>query len=245
MKVITFVGLLIFFVALALNVEPALAGPGGKIAKAAVETFWGRVALGALAIIFLPLLTYIFFKEKMAERRAYADLRFMASHSAKFEWLKIRERVKESFYKVHSGWEAEDLSTTVNWMTDWYWQNQQLAHLEKWKKQNLVNICNVKKITGIRPILFVHRNHGSEHEDSMLVISIKAKMNDYLQHRENGKVVEGSKKIRVIETLWSFTLENGIWKVSDIEEGNMSLGYAKAARHLPAIEKTIVSDLRA
>ena len=27
-------------------VEPALAGPGGKIARAMFETFWGKVVLG-------------------------------------------------------------------------------------------------------------------------------------------------------------------------------------------------------
>jgi len=77
---------------------------------------------------------------------------------------------------VHSGWEKEDLSDVSGWMTDWYWQNQQLAHLEKWKRDGLVNICDVKKITNIKPLLFVHRNHGQEHEDSMVVISIEAKM---------------------------------------------------------------------
>jgi hypothetical protein len=45
-------------------VEPALAGPGGKIARAAFETFWGRVALGFLTILFLPLIMYVIIREK-------------------------------------------------------------------------------------------------------------------------------------------------------------------------------------
>lgn len=232
------------FIAL-LAIEPAMAGPGGKIARAAFETFWGRVALGVLTIVFLPLITYVLFLEKLSERRARKDLRFMAGYSSLFEWLKVQERAKDCFFRVHSGWEKEDLSEVSNWMTDWYWQNQQLAHLDRWKKEGLVNICDVKNITKIKPLLFVHRNQGEEHEDSMVVISIEAKMRDYLQDRATGKVVEGSKRYKEVETVWSFTLENGVWKVSNIEEDSMSTAYAKMVKELPKIETTVVSDLRA
>lgn len=226
-------------------VEPAMAGPGGKIARAAFETFWGKVLLGILTVIFLPLITYVILREKISERRARKDLRFMAAYSPKFEWLKIQERAKDCFYRVHSGWEKEDLSGVSSWMTDWYWQNQQLAHLERWKNEGLINICEVKKITHIKPLLFVHRNHGQEHEDSMVVISIEANMKDYLQRRDTGEIVEGSKKFKEVETVWSLTMVDGEWKVSDIEEGSMSLAYAKLASELPKIEATVVSDLRA
>ncbi len=169
----------------------------------------------------------------------------MAGYSPLFELLKIQERAKECFFRVHSGWKEENLSGVSAWMTDWYWQNQQLAHLDRWKKEGLVNICDVKKVTNIKPLLFVHRNQGEEHEDSMVVISIEANMKDYLQDRNTGTVVEGSKRYKEVETVWSFTLENGVWKVSDIEEASMSLAYAKMVTDLPKIESTVISDLRA
>ena len=165
-----------------LFADRAFAGPGGIIASAAFETFWGRIILGILTIIFFPLITYVVLREKISERRARKDLRFMASYSSQFEWLTIQQRLKDCFFRVRSGWEDEDLSGVKAWMTDWYWQNQQLVYLEKWKKQGVKNICDVKKITHIKPLLFVHRNHGQEHEDSMIVISIEAKMKDYLQN---------------------------------------------------------------
>jgi hypothetical protein len=232
-------------IALLLAVEPAIAGPGGKIASALFDTFWGRIVGGILVVVFLPLITYVLIREKLSERRARKDLRFMAGYSPLFDWLKIQERAKDCFFRVHSGWEQEDLSQVSGWMTDWYWQNQQQVHLERWKNEGLVNTCVVKKISNIKPLLFVHRNSGGEHEDSMVVISIEAKMKDYLQDRESGKVVEGSKRFKEVETVWSFTLEDGMWKVSDIEEGSMSLAYARVARELPAIESTVVSELRA
>jgi len=228
-----------------LAVEPAMAGPGGQIARAAVDTFWGRIILGLLFIFFLPLILYILLREKLSERRARRDLAFMARHSAQFDWLKIQQRAKDCFLRVHSGWEKENLSQVSEWMTDWYWQNQQMVHLDRWKREGLVNVCKVKKITGIHPLLFVHRNSGEEHEDSMIAILISANMQDYLQNRSTGKVVEGCKKFKEVETIWTFTLIDGSWMVSDIEEGSMSLAYAKQVKHLPDIESTIVSDLRA
>ena len=241
---IIFIVLTCVFITL-LTIEPAIAGPGGKIASAAFESFWGRILLGILTIIFLPLITYVLVYEKLSERRARKDLRFMAEYSSAFEWLKLQERAKDCFLRVHSGWEKEDLSGVSNWMTDWYWQNQQMVHLNRWKKEGLVNICEVKKITHIKPLLFVHRNQGEEHEDSMIVISIEAKLKDFLQDRNTGKVVEGSKRYKEVETIWSFTMENGAWKVSDIEEANMSIAYAKLFKDLPKIETTVLSDLRA
>ena len=223
-------------------VDPALAGPGGKIARVAFETFWGRIILVALIIIFMPLIIMILFQEKRAEKKARKDLRFMANHDPRFDWLKIQERAKDCFFRVHSGWEREDLTSVSDWMTDWYWQNQQMVHLDKWKKEGLVNICTVRMSTYFKPLLFVHRNSRLEHEDSIVVISIKAQMEDYLQNRETKKIVEGSKGFKWVETVWTFTMENGTWKVSNIEEGAMATAYAKLVKELPDIESTLVAS---
>ena len=69
-------------------------------------------------------------------------------------------------------------------------------------------------------------------------------MNDYLQDRTTGKIVEGSKAYKDVETVWTFTLEDGLWKVSDIDEDSMSLAYAKMTRDLPDIASTVISELR-
>ena len=165
----------------------------------------------------------------------------MAGYSTKFELLKIYERAKDCFFRVHSKWRDEDLSGVSNWVTDWYWQNQQAVHLERWKKEGLINICHVESITDIKPLLFVHRNQGREHEDSMVVLSIGAKMQDYLMERKS----ESIKSFKYVDTIWSFTLEDGEWKVSNIEDGIMWSEYSRLTQELPRIESTVVSDLRA
>ncbi len=225
--------------------EPALAGPGGRIARSLFDSFWGKVALAALTILLAPVIVYVILKEKRAERRTRQDLKFLAGRHPGFDWFKIRERAIDCFIRVHSAWREEDMAEAAQWMTDWYWQNQQMAHLNRWKKEGLVNHCDVKKITGIKPLLFVHRNDGAEHEGSLLVLSIEANMKDYLAERESGQVVEGNKKYKEVEAVWTFTWIDGLWRVSNIEDGALSLDYALEALAQPALEETEGQRVRA
>lgn len=235
------VKLLWVFLACLLITEPALAGPGGKIASAAFETFWGRVILTLITLFFLPIILWVTMIEWRAKHRVMKDLRFMAHVNPKlFDWLKVKQRTKDCFTRVHHGWQDEDLSETSQWMTDWYWQNQQITALNQWKKKGLVNICNVKKITKISPVYFRHRNEDEQaHEDSMIVIAIEAYMQDYLKERDTDKIVEGSKRYKKVATLWTLCIEDGQWKVNDIDDGDLSLSYAKQSKYLPPIESTL------
>jgi hypothetical protein len=95
-------------------------------------------------------------------------------------------------------------------MTDWYWQNQQLVYLDKWHKAGLRNICEVKKVRAVRPLLFIHRNDDIAHEGSLLVVSLTAKMKDYRVQGDTDKVVEGDRKFkdhvpRIEETVLGLT----------------------------------------
>lgn len=236
--VATLVTALLFFI------EPAMASPGGKIASAVFNTFWGRIILVGLVIFFLPLIIYNEVREQFAKRRALQDLRFMMKHDAQFDWLTIRNRVTDCFYRVHSGWSKSDLSDTSDWMTDWYWQNQQLVYLDDWERKGLENVCHVKKLKSVQPLLFVHRNVEQAHEQSLLVVSIQATMQDYLQEKATGKVLEGDKRYKEVYHLWSFVLEGGEWKVSNIEEISHLSDYLKWAKQLPKIEDTVVSQPR-
>lgn len=222
--------------------EPALAGPGGMIAKAAAKTLLGKIVIGILIVFFLPIFVYIRIKEKISERRARRDLRFMAAYDPLFDWLKLRERALDCFYRIHSAWRKEDVSEASEWMTCWYWQNQQLAFLDRWEREGLINHCEVKKVKSVRPLLFVHRNDAGPHEGSVIAISVTAHMQDYLSLRESGKVVEGDKKWKDVETIWSFTLGNGCWKVSNIESAACSLEYANMVKELPPIQETLKAD---
>lgn len=235
-------GVLVCLLGLVL-VDPTMAGPGGRIARATFNTFFGKVVLAVLTVLLLPFIIYVLAKEKMAERRARHDLRFVAQFSKDFDWLRLRERATDCFLRVHAAWRSEQMAEAHEWMSDWYWQNQQLVFLDRWQREGLVNVCNVKKTTHIKPLLFVHRNDdGRQHEGSTVILSITAYMQDYLARRDSGEVVEGSKKFKDVATIWSFTMIDGKWRVSNIEDSALSMTYAKMAAELPAIEQTMLQQ---
>ena len=54
-------------------------------------------------------------------------------------------------------------------------------------------------------------------------------------------MVEGDKKFKNIETIWSFTLADGKWRVSNIEPSDMTMEYITQAKGLPSIEETVMT----
>jgi hypothetical protein len=212
--------------------EPAFAGPGGAIASGLFRTLPGQILLGVLTVIFLPMILYVMFKEFLAQRRTAADLKNLAALHEEFDWIVLKERITEAFLRVHSAWRKEQMEEASQWMTDWYWQNQQMAYLDQWERDGLVNHCRVKKINRFRPLFVRYRNQNGVLDGSRLVVSITAMMEDYLAQRATGKVVQGKKGFADVETVWTFVFERGRWVVTNIEEGNVSLQYA-----------TLVNDL--
>ena len=163
----------------------------------------------------------------------------MATVDERFDWIGMHQHIVRCFYRIHAGWEEEHLEAAANAMTRWYWKNQQMAVLDRWRREGLQNICHVKRISNLRPLLFVHLNQGQAHEGSTVTVAITARMKDYLQRRDTGKLVEGSRLTKKVETLWTFRIEDGQWRVSNIEEGSLSTAYARMRKDLPKIESTI------
>lgn len=214
----------------------AFAGPGGRIASAAFKSFWGRVVLGVLVVVFLPLVLYVVGQEWLAERRAHGVLRRLRSAHPAFDWLTLKDRVVECFHRVHSAWRREDMAQAAAWMTDWYWQNQQLAHLDQWAAQGLVNHCSVKSVGGVRPLHIACRDTEGSFLGTRLVVAVQAKMEDYLAERASGKVVEGRKGYHDVETVWTLELGTAGWRVANIEEDALTLAYARMTNEVPEVQ---------
>lgn len=66
-------------------VEPMYAGPGGKMASAVFDGFWGRVLLAALTIAPTPWIVCFHAHEHLAVKRTQTNLRFMARLSSHLE----------------------------------------------------------------------------------------------------------------------------------------------------------------
>jgi len=157
-----------------------------------------------------------------------------------FDWIKLRKRIQDCFYRVHAAWGKSDVSEPSEWMTDWYWKNQQMVYLDGWERDGLVNICEVEVIGGIKPIMFSFRgDEGIPGEGSELAVLISARMKDYLERESDGELVEGDRKKKEVERVWSFTYESGKWVVSNIEEGTNSLEYIEMMKTVPKIEEAL------
>ena len=70
---------------------------------------------------------------------------------------------------------------------------------------------------------------------------MSANMQDYLARKADGEVIEGSKKFKEVETLWTFELDNGKFKVANIDMSDMLSDYLRMAKDLPSIESQIGS----
>lgn len=227
------------FLAFFIVIEPSWAGPGGKIASTIYDTFWGKVLLIVILLIIWPLVLFNSIKKHFAIRRSLKDISYVSTHNADFNWIDIKQRLQDCFNSVHLNWETEDLSKAGEWMTDWYWQNQQRVHLQRWRMEGLKNICKVKKISSIKPILFVHRNGSQAHEGSVLIVEFEAVLKDYLQDKNSGKVVEGNRLYKRVRSVWTFKLVDSRWKVNNIEESHVLSTYSGMIKDLPPIETTI------
>jgi len=223
-------------------IEPAFAGPGGKIASAMFQSFWGKIIVFVLIILFSPLILYTIIREYLAQRRTLNDLHQLAQINPLFDWLTSRDRVTDCFYRIHAAWHKEDMAEASDWMTDWYWKNQQIVYLDQWAKEGLINHCRVKKISDITPLFLACRGDKKEPTGSRLVVSITAKIEDYLAKRETGEILEGKKGFSDVETIWTFVIQNNQWKVANIEEGILSLDYAQLTNELPAYIKGYEMD---
>jgi hypothetical protein len=218
-------------------IEPAVAGPGGKIAAALFQTLWGKILLFFLVILFLPLILYALIREYLAQRRTLKDLSQLALVNNLFDWVNLQERIIECFYSVHAAWHNENITEASEWMTNWYSKNQQIVYLDAWAKKGLINHCQIKKINHIRPLFLAYRGDDKQAEGSRIVLSIAAYMEDYLAKRETGEIVEGKKGFQEVETVWTFKIQQGQWVVANIEEDMLSLEYAQLANELPGYVK--------
>jgi hypothetical protein len=219
-------------VALLLMVEPAYAGPGGFISKGLFKTMWGKVLLTALSIILLPLILYVFLRQYFAVKKNTKTLEKLSQINKNFMWSFLEKTVLNVYGRVHIAWHREDMEEVSSFVSDWYWQNQQLVILDEWKRNNLKNMCHLQSVESIKP-LHLEITENENLEGSRIAFLICANVEDYLINRETGKVVFGRKGYQEEEKIWILELTNGKWLLDDIREGNMSLVFAKMANIIP------------
>lgn len=220
--------LVLFFV----QVNEIMAGPGGKIASSLFESIGGRILMSILGIILLPIIIYVFTKEFFAIRKTQKNLKQLSVSFKEFDELSLKNRVTDVFTRVHKGWTNASVEECAEYMSDWYWQNQQMVFLDHWKKNNLENVSNLKRINSISP-LHLRVCDAPGYEGSRIIYKIDANIEDYLRRINSKSIVEGKEGYKDVETIWTFILDQGKWKVDNIEQSDMALYYAKMEDIVP------------
>lgn len=218
--------------ALLVFVEPAYAGPGGFVAKGLFKSWWGKVFLFALVIILSPLIIYINLREYIAVKQNEKILTNLASVNSDFKWSSLQKNIRNVYLRVHVAWSKENMEEVSSYVSNWYWQNQQLVILDEWKRKKIKNICHLKEIIKVKP-LHLEITDENNLEGSRIAFSITSNIEDYLINRGTGKVVYGKKGYQEEEKIWFLEYTNGKWLLDEIRESNISLSLAKLKNIVP------------
>lgn len=215
------------FVVLCLAPEEALAGPGGVFVKGIASTKIGKVVLTLVALIFFPLLIWVFAGIWLGRRRTRRDLKVMAAMDPAFEWRSIHERLTLIVQSVSDAWRDDDLARVAPMLTAAYYEEQKDL-LARWAAEGKSNVFTLEKLRSIRPLHF-SAQFGPNH--STLTVTVVADAMDFLMDLGSGKVLRGKdRQEKNHETIWRFRFLDGDWLLDAIEPGDMELAIARLPR---------------
>ncbi|MDT0559288.1 hypothetical protein RM697_11540 [Ichthyenterobacterium sp. W332] len=233
--------LTILIIGFLFYIDPVYAGPGGSVVKGLFKTWWGKLLLFALCIIFFPLIVYTYTVEFFAIRKTKKQLNAIGLINRDFSWLNLQKNVYNVFTRVYEAWDKENMKEVSEYVNHWYWQNQQQVHIDRWKRENLKNICKLDKINSIKPV-YAEITDEENFEGSKIAFIITANIKDYLINRDTGKIVEGKNVYGGEEHIWIMEYTEGKWLLDDIREGKLSLAFAKMKNVIPELKLTGASN---
>src|SRR5690606_27971185 len=101
--------LILLIVVIVLLPDSAMAAPGGAIAKGLFKTWWGKLIMFVIAIIFLPLIIYVRTREFFAVRKNKNILTKLGHINKDFQWLNLRKNISNVYTRVHIAWLNEKM----------------------------------------------------------------------------------------------------------------------------------------
>lgn len=223
---------LLTVVVILFTIDPVYAGPGGTVAKAFFKTWWGKIILVALSIIFLPLIVYIRLIKYRKIRKIKKVLAELSLKHREFNWLQLHKEFSNIIQRVYHAWGNENMSEVKEYVDNWYWQNQQSVFIEQWKRENLKNISSLKEIQNIKPI-YLELTDELNFEGSRIGVIINVVVEDYLIDRDTNKVVQGKKGFDSEEYVWFLEYNEGKWLLNNIQKGGISFQVAKMPMIVP------------
>jgi len=222
----------VLFIALLFYIDPVYAGPGGVIAKGLAKTWWGKLLLVLLFILLFPFIAYNWVIETLKVKKTKKQLLKISVTNNDFTWLNLEKNFSNIITRVYAAWGKGDMSEVKNYVNHWYWQNQQSVHLNKWDSENLKNICNLKKVTKVKPI-YVELTNNENFEGSKIVIHITANIEDYLIKKDTKKIVEGKKGFQEETHVWVMEYTENKWLLDSIKNEDHVMEFLKLDNVIP------------
>ena len=209
----------------------AWAGPGGIIKDAAMTPL-GRLGICVGAVLLGPFIAYYLIKREMQIRCTRRDLARLAVLHPQYQWREVKDRTTATFEWVWSAWSQQKMEAASSYTTTWYMLNQQMQ-LDEWAEKEWENVCRLDDLLSIEPILVKHNGKAGA-QDSRLVVTIAARIVDYLQDKRTGEIIKGDKNVGVARTVWTFVWQENAWRLNLIEPSTTEWSYLTMPNELPA-----------
>lgn len=213
-------------------IDPIYAGPGGAIAKGLFKTWWGKIIGLVLFILLFPVIAYTYVVEFFKIKKTKKQLLQASLKNKDFSWLNLEKHFSNIITRVYDAWGKSDMSQVKDFVNSWYWQNQQLIHLNRWEEKNLQNICSMQSLSSIKP-LYIELREDNNYEGSKIVIRLTGYIEDYLIDKQTKRVVEGKKGFQDETHIWVMEYTEGKWLLDDIKSEAYSLSYLKLENIVP------------
>ncbi|MGB0838813.1 MAG: hypothetical protein ACPGXL_01675 [Chitinophagales bacterium] len=203
------------------NTQHLLASPSGKI------------MLFALLLVVLINVLFLTSKAKIKEFKTRNDLRHLSYLNPAFDWWKFSKHI-DTVYKRVTGLKGNEAKTDLQkWMTRGYWYQQYAKSSGRWKINGWINHCNVEEIKQIKPLYIFYNKNGNGGNGSRVVVSITACKENYRFQQSTGRIMDGHKGFQDEESVWTFELDHGTWKVRSIDGRQRSEEYISLENHMP------------
>lgn len=217
-------GIIVVLCVLAIFMADSFAGPGGEIVEAVFKTRLGRIIFAILAIIFLPLILFYYFRLYRGIQKTRKDLNQLAEVYPYFQWELIQSRVKEAADVLYREWNQGTLRLSLRHLVPDYGQTQQDI-LDLWKEEGRQNVTELRKIVKVTPIQVLAQNWA---RPATVLVSVEMVLKDYLIDIATDKVIKGKKDFQRPKKILVMVYVEDDWKIQSIENDDDELTFAIA-----------------
>ncbi len=211
------------------------AGPHLKkmdLSNSALSPYVGYMLVLIVLCILLPVAFFLFFNRQFKSIKTIYLLRRLAKKDQNFHWPALKKHCSDVFGKIHQASGGNNQTAAAAFCTTSFWETEQRNNFERWSAEGMKHRDQVSTIKYLSPVLLRHTGQPGA-EDSIVVVNIKAKVEDYFEDAKTGEMLEGRKGFQNIEDFWTFQLIQGKWLLHNIEPSEFKSVYLNLRNEVP------------